>query len=202
MATQLPFHGPAVTAQPALCLNHRHHAAGCTQCVTDCPVDAIALVDGAPVSDAETCIRCGLCLQTCPTSVFSQPNPAEAQLLAIVAHQPASAILLVCPIHSTPSQSTAPVDLIVQHRRCLAALSIDQVLALSQAGARTVWLDDQPCTSCPLGVAQARLHKTITSANTLLQAFGRPATLTLCSTHAAQLSPEPAHRPLLDAGTK
>lgn len=201
-ATQAPirFDGASVLQQTPFCLNRRHRAAGCTQCVTDCPVDAIALVDGAPALDAETCIRCGLCLQTCPTSVFSQPNPAEVQLLAVVAQQSAPAILLVCPAHSTPSQSTAPVDLIVQHRRCLAALSIDQVLALSQAGARTVWLDDQPCISCPLGVTQARLHKTITSANTLLQAFGRPAMLTLCSTHAAQLSPEPEPRPLIDAG--
>lgn len=201
-ATQAPitFDGASVLQQTTLCLNRRHHAAGCTRCVIDCLVDAITLVDGAPALDAETCIRCGLCLHTCPTSVFSQPNPAETQLLAVVAHQPAPAILLVCPVHSTPSQSTAPVDLIVQHRRCLAALSIDQVLALSQAGARTVWLDDQPCTSCPLGVAQAKLYETITSANTLLQAFGRPATLTLCSTHAAQLSPEPKRRPLLDPG--
>lgn len=200
-ATQAPirFDGASVLQQTTLCLNRRHRAVGCTQCVTACPVEAIALVDGAPTLDAETCIRCGLCLQTCPTSVFSQPNPAEAQLLAVVAQQSAPAILLVCPFHSTPSQSTAPVDLIVQHRRCLAALSIDQLLALSQAGVRTVWLDDHPCTSCPLSVTQARLHKTITSANTLLQAFGRPATLFLCSTHTAQLNPEPEHRPLIDA---
>lgn len=199
MEIQLPFRGPAVTVQPELCLNRRHHAAGCTCCVAACPVDAIALVDGAPALATATCIRCGLCLQTCPTGVFSQPNPAEAQLLAVVAQQPVPAILLVCPLHPTPSQSSAPVDLIVQHRRCLAALSIDQLLALSLAGERSVWLDDYPCTSCLLGVAQARLHETITSANSLLQAFGRPTSLTQCSADAGQLNPEPKRYPLIDA---
>lgn len=200
MATQLPFRGPVVTVQPALCLNRRHQAAGCTRCVAACPVDAITLVDHRPQLDDQQCIRCGICLHSCPTGVFTQHDPAERQLLAATHSLSAKPVAVVCALHPTPNETAAPVATIVQHRRCLAALAVDQLLALSEDGTRPVWLDDGPCATCPLGAAQEILQQRVTSANALLQAFGRQAVLFLQSEQEERLTAEPTRRPLIDTG--
>lgn len=200
METQLPFRGPALTVQPALCLNRRHQAAGCTCCVAACPVDAITLDDHRPLVDDETCVRCGICLHSCPTGAFAQPNPAERQLLATTRNLPAQPLALICALHPTPNETAAPVATIVQHRRCLAALAVDQLLALCEDGERPVWLDDCPCATCPLGAAQKSLHQQVISANALLQAFSRQTVLFLQSEQDDRLVAEPTRRPLIDAG--
>lgn len=200
VATQLSFRGPAVTTQPALCLNRRHHAAGCTGCVAACPVDAITLVDHGPALDDQQCLRCGICLPSCPTGAFTQPHPAERQLLTATRHLPAQPLAVVCALHPTPGETVMPVATIVQQRRCLAALTVDQLLALSEDGTRPVWLDDAPCATCPLGTALGILHQTIATANVLLQAFDRAAPVLLSSEQGAQLIERATRRPLIDEG--
>lgn len=195
-----PFNGAAVTQQTDRCLNHRHRGAGCTHCVAACPVDAITLVDGAPVLAAETCVQCGICLHSCPTGVFTQPNAAEAQLLHAAAQRPDQPLVVVCALHPSPAQTTAPVTTILYHRRCLAALAVDQLLALSQDGARSLWLDDTPCAACPIGAAQAVLQQNVTTANVLLQAFERAPALYLQGEHEEQLVDSAPRRPLIDVG--
>ncbi len=38
----------------------------CGACIGECPVEAIAEVDGKVVINAETCIDCGSCAAVCP----------------------------------------------------------------------------------------------------------------------------------------
>jgi len=40
---------------------------GCGECAAICPVEAVQIVDGAPVIDTEWCIGCGVCATVCPT---------------------------------------------------------------------------------------------------------------------------------------
>lgn len=195
-----PFRGAAVAQQTGRCLNARHRAAGCSVCVTLCPVAALTLVDDKPVLAEEQCIKCGLCLHGCPTEVFTQANVAEVQLSRTVEQLPHQPIALVCALHPTPQRTTAPVTTIVQHRRCLAALSLLQLLALSEDGERALWLDDTPCRDCPIGQAQSHLQQTIATANTLLQAFGCSSTLFLQSLQADQLTNVAANPRFIDSG--
>lgn len=195
-----PFRGAAVAQQTERCLNARHRAAGCRHCVTLCPVAALTLVDDKPVLDADQCVKCGLCLHGCPTAVFTQPNAAESQLIRTVEQLPRQPIALVCALHPTPQHTTAPVTTIVQHRQCLAALSLTQLLALSEDGERAMWLDDTPCHSCPIGRAQSQLQQTVATANTLLQAFGRSSTLFLQSSQADQLTTTATNPRFIDGG--
>ncbi|MDD5327672.1 MAG: 4Fe-4S binding protein [Phycisphaerae bacterium] len=44
---------------------------GCESCVSECPSDAIKMVDGKAVVDADACVDCGVCVDTCPVEAIS-----------------------------------------------------------------------------------------------------------------------------------
>jgi Fe-S-cluster-containing hydrogenase component 2 len=45
---------------------------GCGSCVTACPVEAIAMVDGVASVDQDECIECGTCVDECPVEAVSE----------------------------------------------------------------------------------------------------------------------------------
>lgn len=59
---------------------------GCEQCVSVCPLDAIALSDGLALIDEERCSGCGLCRQACPVGAIYPIAQGEA---LVVQSQPA-----------------------------------------------------------------------------------------------------------------
>ena len=50
---------PVAAPIPELCV-------GCGLCSEECPVSAIAMVDGLPSVNADACVGCGLCSEACP----------------------------------------------------------------------------------------------------------------------------------------
>ena len=44
---------------------------GCESCVSECPSDAISMVDGKAVVSEEACIDCGACIDACPVEAIS-----------------------------------------------------------------------------------------------------------------------------------
>lgn len=61
---------------------------GCTQCLTACPQQAIALDGSAATIEKAKCVGCGACLPICPVGAIRQPllNPErlEAELKALL----------------------------------------------------------------------------------------------------------------------
>ena len=45
---------------------------GCEACVGTCPVEAIAMKDGAANVDESKCIDCGACVAGCPAEAIAQ----------------------------------------------------------------------------------------------------------------------------------
>lgn len=178
---ELLFAGAAPDLQPGRCLNRRHVGAGCTRCVDSCPVQAISLDGVTPQLDETACVRCGLCTAICPTDSFVPTTNYEKTLCATVANLPAAPTALVCPVHPTPETTVAAVNVVVQHRRCLAALDVADLLELSAGGTRPLWLDDSPCTACPISAAQTTLVRTVDAARALLHAAGCSPALLLHS---------------------
>lgn len=55
---------------------------GCGICAEECPVQAVTMVDGAPVADLEWCIGCGVCVRRCPDAAAGlEPRADVDQLL-------------------------------------------------------------------------------------------------------------------------
>ncbi len=44
---------------------------GCESCVSECPSEAISMVDGIAVINADLCVDCGVCVDACPTEAIS-----------------------------------------------------------------------------------------------------------------------------------
>jgi len=44
---------------------------GCESCISDCPSEAIKMVDGKADIDTQLCIDCGVCVDTCPVGAIS-----------------------------------------------------------------------------------------------------------------------------------
>ena len=53
--------------------------ATCDRCVRICPVDAIS-IDGNSIEILDTCIKCGLCVETCPSECYSVADLAPRKL--------------------------------------------------------------------------------------------------------------------------
>lgn len=76
---------PASKPKPEVAQNTAHHVdaqkcIGCGLCVSNCPTNAITMIDGKAVIDKDKCINCGICVSGnqadyagCPVSAISAP---------------------------------------------------------------------------------------------------------------------------------
>jgi len=186
------------------CLNIRHRARDCRICADACPVDAISIPrqegeDAGPVVlDQGVCVRCGLCLNVCPTGVFVQTDPPETKLHQAIARSSSQVIELACLRVDPPDLSRVPEADVVQTPRCLAALSVPTLLDLAAEGG-TLWLNDSICHHCPIGDAQQTVERSITIANQWLQVMGKAPALRSYLGDAVELADEPISRPVIHA---
>lgn len=194
----LPFPGQTPDVAAPRCLNLRHNRAGCMRCADGCPTGAIRLENGAPTLDEATCVRCGLCVSICPTDVYTQPNSPEDRLAQVVAQVNVPVLALTCALHTEPGRSLAPGELVVQHQRCLAALGPAQLLALSDHGRRTLWLDDAPCAACVIGAARSHLAQVVNETNAWLGMGEQAAAVHLATDACEPRNHLLARRPVLD----
>ncbi len=50
---------------------------GCQICLSQCPVDAIQIIDGIARIDPEKCVGCGKCVQVCPSEAILYEKPLK-----------------------------------------------------------------------------------------------------------------------------
>lgn len=156
-----------------LCLNRRYKAANCDLCAAACPVAAITVYGPNIDLNEDACTQCGLCLNVCPTGVFSSSQQLrhDKRLLDSAAPHRTHRLELTCPANPHPERTAAPVDVVLQTGRCLAAVSVGELLDLGQTRDVDLWLNDSGCASCPLGKVLPAIHTAVEETNRLLQAW-------------------------------
>ncbi len=171
-----------VTVNAEACLNAKHKDRACAKCL-GCPTDAITLVEGTRVElNAQRCIECGLCAAVCPTRAFTASGANDGTLLDGVASD--ARIEFACPrATTTRTQNIARVTPV----NCLARLSSDLLVALA-AEHESIWLNDAPCSKCPIDErTHPHIVALIDAAERLLAAWKRTDVLRLYSVAESQL---------------
>lgn len=165
-----------VTAKPEFvakrCLLPRAPGSNCELCFTNCPVDAIIRSYTLSI-DEDKCIGCGVCWQVCPTEAWTFPYDPEKTLSQTISSLKVSSIELICPRREEQEGLLSPATVVVNVKKCLAALSLPLLLEAVAAGAQKVWLNDEACEDCPLGSLHKLIEAQARKANVILQAFGR-----------------------------
>ena len=157
------FSGDTIKINSSRCLNSRFRQINCTICADACPVEnTLTLEKGNHTIDHETCVHCGLCLHICPTEVFVRPDPTLKRLPKTTRTLNTSSVSLICQQNSNPQNAATPI--VIQTKRCLAALSSSDLLALAQENTEII-LDDSHCVDCPIGQVQPYIEQTVERAN-------------------------------------
>ena len=50
---------------------NKEECTGCEACVSECPVECIAMTDGTALVDEGNCIDCGACVSACPVECIT-----------------------------------------------------------------------------------------------------------------------------------
>ncbi len=184
------------------CLRYRYHLNRCDYCISSCPAGAIK-EDFYLELDTEKCIGCGICWQVCPTEAWAFPRSPEKTLRETILSLKAPGLELLC--HRAAAQnhilSRAPVA--VNTKRCLASLSLPLLLEAVLSTSEGLWLNDEPCSQCPIKSVHGLIQQQAQKANLILKAFGKRELVFLKSslTRNESLMPATIHQgdePLLD----
>lgn len=169
---------PVVEVDALTCLGSQR----CGRCVTECPEDALQLLDdvsGAPpVVDASRCGACSRCLDVCPTGALSldghDPRTLAKRIQALLRGgdgAPPPALVIACqsavePLHALGERGGLPGWLVLDVA-CLGGVGSTWHLAALAAGARSVQV--LPCEQCR---DQAALSTQLGFTRDLLGALG------------------------------
>jgi ferredoxin len=174
-----------------LCARQRHRLSTCTRCVDACPSGAISWQDGLQV-DAEVCSGCGICAAVCPTGALETRSPANAELMVRVRRiaTEQGSVAFACPQTQTAFGGGQPwlsVD-------CIGQIDESLIVGAVACGAKSVWLVDTACESCPQGVGRAVASVVLRRSNELLDAFGIAPHIALRGDLPAADGPATGHR--------
>ena len=167
---------PPIKVAAMQCVRARDKSADCDRCVQVCPVGAIRL-DGGVQVDTETCIRCGLCLHSCPTDALSGTDNVHRLVycaLQLVDHE---AVEIACALYPDPALGDKKMDAVITMTGCLAALGASAYLSLVAQGVKQVRVRLDACAQCPLASVQPEIEATIQQTSELLEMLGKSQTV-------------------------
>lgn len=164
---------PVIQQTTAQCVRTKNVHAACDRCAALCPTGAIRLDSGLPELTPEQCIKCGICLHTCPLGVFERPDGFQRLLSNAHGLREHQIVDIACVRHPAP-QTTAPaVDGVVQTKNCLAELGVSAWVGLLAVGVEQVRVRLDACADCPLRVLYPSIEQGIAATRQLLSELDR-----------------------------
>ena len=140
---------------PARCVRSATKFSHCDACVTVCPTETMTIADnGLPAFVPADCVDCGGCVGACPTEALSLKNFDTTEFFFSFAENEET--ILSCRRNVV----------------CLAALSVEHLLALALLKEENLQLDMGHCETCPYkSPLYDRILQNVEEANYLLEAI-------------------------------
>lgn len=177
----------AVYLAPDRCVVVRNRHASCTKCTDACPVGAVGAADNVLALNSETCVACGACTTVCPTEALIPLTPLDEDLATSIAKATVAAegtAVFACAriasknIGDPEKYATVP---------CLARMEESVLLGLAERGVTSIVLVDGTCKTCKFRGCVPGIDATVASANSLMEAQGSAAKVTLASEFPQQV---------------
>lgn len=161
-----------ITVEAKRCTRLRHRIASCTRCSEVCPTQAIQWGEDSLDIDPDKCTGCGACATVCPTAALEAKAPSDLQL-----HSATKALAneigeVAFACERSLKKSSCDRSRVIEVP-CIARIDESVLIGAVVAGARSVQLVDQACSSCAHGKAREVAVKTAELANALLIAWGK-----------------------------
>ena len=142
------------------CVRRDSPLAHCRQCADNCPASAVTVTGDRLQVDEDRCTGCGICVATCPTTVFSAPLPP------LPGRDGGETRFAAC--------RKAVAEDLPGVLPCVNRIGVFELARLYEAGLRTLQVACGPCDGCPLAAGQP-LTAAIDQFNALMQARHQPA---------------------------
>ncbi|MBS3975237.1 MAG: 4Fe-4S dicluster domain-containing protein [Syntrophomonadaceae bacterium] len=153
------------------CLNQWHQGVECKNCLESCPADAILLYKKQIYLDKESCNGCGVCLNDCPTEVFSSERWDEVTIVKDIEEEGWKVTEFFCARHTTPYNQIKHKNRgAVQLPACLSIISKGGWYELGLKTDMELHLEE--CEGCPMSKTLSRLEYNIATAAEWLEACG------------------------------
>lgn len=149
-----------LTLDPAKCVRTTNKFSQCSACVDVCPVETIKIEEQLPTFVPNDCVGCGGCIAACPDAAYALDDFNSINYIFSLLEQKRS--VLSCK-ESIP---------------CLAALSVEELIALALLHPETLTLDRAYCKECDIAQTNEPLIAArVEEANFILEAIESPKQL-------------------------
>lgn len=149
----------SISINPQRCTRIKHKSSSCTACQLNCPVNAIEV--GGPgatiVVDWDKCTGCGICVNVCPTQVYTLRNAGYKSFIDNCCRniKADGSLEISCQERDVVRGSaTASIE-------CIGILNTVDFLALYLRGARKISIKYGDCADCYSKVGDKILAKNI-----------------------------------------
>lgn len=160
-----------LSIRSGLCKRVRFRQSDCRHCVDICPEHAIELSLGPSINDK--CTQCGLCINVCPTEVFSNAKSTDVYLLeeihALTANHTLSEDKKSLHIHCQEADSHHKGSYKVA---CLGNLTENVMLGAGLSGIDEMVLAKGECTKCRMAQGEKLLSNAMLTFRALQRRLG------------------------------
>ena len=151
--------------------------AGCSLCVSSCPIEGCVTIKDASVNvDRTLCSGCGICTAACPTGALALVGLDDRELLKRLskgASGKAVSISCLLGLAGAGAKERADDGVLWVKVPCLAVVKEGVLTALALSGALTVTLDCSGCAACAYKHGLPNIRRSVNFAKTVLERIGR-----------------------------
>lgn len=136
----------SISINPQRCTRIKHKSSSCTACQLNCPVNAIEIGSpgGTITVDWDKCTGCGICVNVCPTQVYTLRNAGYKSFIDNCCRNiKADGSLEICC-----KEREAMAGSVTASIECVGILNTVDFLALYLRGARKISIKYGDCGDC------------------------------------------------------